>query len=496
MKRSRSPFGPWMGAFLLGLLLLAAVPRSVAAQAEDECFEWLGDVTIESGRELACDLFVMGGSLYLEQGATVGGSVNVPLGSARLSGVVMGDVAVGRDLEIGGQVMGDAAALGGDATVSGSVLGDLAALRGQVTVAGRVDGSIAAGGDVTVSGIVGGGVTTDGDLVLERGANVQGDVRATGEIDRSEGAVVHGVADASGTSGRRWLDALKWILAMVGFAVVFGALAVQVIPEALDNVRDAASGSGAMTLFLGLLSLVLLPFLALLVLPVFLYLGALAVGVVGVGELIGRRLWPAAGRSGRAGLGAGFLAVLIGSLLMIAFSSLVGFCGALLPLALLLAWPLGAGLLTLLGRRRWGAAQPEASGPSEGGAREAPVPSGAWPGEARPAIEELPATPIPASPPPARQPAEPSHTPDGEPSQPMASAPAQPDPIAVLRQVAGITPIYAGLLAEAGIADLPALAQASPARIVELVAAQGVLPIDLELAERWVMGARAMVAGG
>lgn len=78
----------------------------------------------------------------------------------------------------------------------------------------------------------------------------------------------------------------------------------------------------------------------------------------------------------------------------------------------------------------------------------------------------------------------------------MASAPAQPDPIAVLRQVAGITPIYAGLLAEAGIADLPALAQASPARIVELVAAQGVLPIDLELAERWVMGARAMVAGG
>ena len=491
MKRSRHPFGPWLGSLLLGLLVLAAFPGSVAAQAEDECFEWLGDVTIESGRVLACDLFVLGGSLYLEEGATVEGSVNVPLGSARLGGVVQGDVAVGRDLEIGGQVAGSAAALGGDAVVSGSVLGDVAALRGQVTVRGRVDGDIAAGGDVTVSGDVGGGVTTDGDLVLARGSKVGGDVAATGDIDRAEGAVLNGVADAAGASGRRWLDALEWVLAMAFFALLFGALAVQVMPNALDNVRDAAAGASVVTLFLGLLSLVLLPFLALLVLPVFIYLVALAVGVVGVGELVGRRLRPTAGRSGQAGLGSGLLAGLIGCLLLIAFSSLVGFCGAVLPLALLLAWPLGAGILTLFGRRPWGLATPDAAEPLGSNPFESPTLNDSGPAEAGPGLER---------PAPDRSPA-PAWTGEGnEPAgslrQPVDGAPPPPDPIAVLRRVSGMTPIYAGLLNEAGIGDLQALAQASPARVVALVAAQGVMPIDLELAERWVAGARALVAGG
>lgn len=72
------------------------------------------------------------------------------------------------------------------------------------------------------------------------------------------------------------------------------------------------------------------------------------------------------------------------------------------------------------------------------------------------------------------------------------SAPAAGDADEGLRAVPGISPIYALLLREAGIHDVPTLANTPPERVAEIVSVAGVVPVDLETARRWVQTARRL----
>jgi hypothetical protein len=69
-----------------------------------------------------------------------------------------------------------------------------------------------------------------------------------------------------------------------------------------------------------------------------------------------------------------------------------------------------------------------------------------------------------------------------------------PNP-AELTRVAGITPVYALLLRQAGIDDLHALAEADPVRVAQVASAPGVIAVSLATAESWVRSARSLVVG-
>ncbi len=491
-------------ALIPACLLLAFVaglrPHPLSAQSENEneaCFE-LDDYTLAADERLDCNLFVLGGSFYLEEGAEVDGSVNVMSGSARIDGLLTGDAWAVRDMEIGGRVDGSAAALFGTIKVSGEVGGDLAALNGDVEIApeARVGGDVTASGDVDLAGRVEGDVSIDGNLRLEEGASIGGDARVSGEIDDAVEGQIGGRRELR-SMGAAWLTQLISALAMVLFTAIFAALAVGLIPRRIQRLRGASEAAKLPTLFLGILALVLAPIFALLILPVLLYVVAITLGLVGAGESLGARLLPGAGRKQSAALGSSILAAIYG-LAPVALSfdleglpMAVALCGSVSLLVLLSAWLLGCGLITLLGGRPWPRALPDrgqATDPVAAGPPEAP--SG-------PTRNDGPATAAPpdvVDAPPSVEPP-PSGDAGAFPAGPAEDEVRTEAALAELRQVSGITPIYAGLLVESGIRALDDLAAAEPRRLVEIVSSAGVLPVDLALARSWVEAARARQAG-
>jgi hypothetical protein len=251
-----------------------------------------------------------------------------------------------------GTVHGDLVAIGGTITVHGSVSGEIIAAGGTIQLAGDVAGAVrAGGGQVTVSGTTGkdvlaGGGTLDvtgpvgGDLIFASGtATVSGPV--TGSIEGRTGTYARSgsvggtenVTITSGTATRTTpastplLDGLRQYLVVL----LFGALALWLLPRATRAAEQAAVRRAPASLGIGLLVLVgyVVAAIALLlgVILLAILLGILTLGALATFEVL-----------------AGFIALFAGTLL---FVLAIAFFGDLLVgLALgRLIWPgLGEGI--------------------------------------------------------------------------------------------------------------------------------------------------------
>lgn len=540
-------------------LALVLPSRLLAAPAEPECGLHFGELTLSEGQTLHCDLNVVGGSVLVEAGASIDGSLNVMMGSARILGEVSEDVVAARDVAVDGRVGGNVFSIGGDVDVGGQV-------GGKVTTA-RGDARLGSGAQVS------GPVSARGAVALAAGARADGDVLAGEQIDVDPAASIGGRSfehdGASGYSSVRgettpeagWLRAVL-LAAFVILAMLFAALTQLALPVQAGRIADAASRSPGLMLLLGAIALLVTPFSWILVLPLPLSALALALGWVGLGLAWGRSVAPRRGAAAQAAVGALLQAALLMLLMgaMLALPQITMVCGLSFLLLLPIAWAYGAALFTLLGTRADpGRAptlaadpdkaappvvgvQPEGEAPEGrapaddpvpapptslpiGAPAELPVAPGA-PGESAPlplspslpgAIElgAAPAndgSPVPApstgqvlaggSGAAAGAGAAPA-APDGAPPEPALSDPVSEPPLVdealhgpPLRQVIGLSPIYAELLRGAGILGAKDLAALSPEEVARLTQAPGVLAVGADKAAAWIRAARGLLAGG
>ena len=320
------------------------------------------------------------------------------------------------------------------------------------------------------------------------------------------------------------------------------------------QVRIAAGRSPWISTFIGMLTLIIFPFLMWFVVPVFLYAIGACLGGVGLGEIVGARLIRHRSRVVRTAGGTAILALLGAGVLMLGLRGLPQLCAVLIGLTLVGAWGLGASVLTFLGTRPWPRSD-DAGGAGETATTSAPV-APAWPvpgvpGEPGPALAPelespglgatgdvgpsvwpastatLPvvamttdpalleppdadrAEPVPGMPPDTAAASEapgddgsavPPATSDTAPAGPApATGPAGAEGIGAtsdLRRVPGITPIYAQVLFDAGFTTVGDLAHADPDQVAAAVSVPGVLSIDADTAGQWVRNAQALVAPG
>ncbi len=300
------------------------IPHATVVRAEDGGgrLSFGDDVVIEAGETVSGNVVLMGADLTVEPGATVDGDVAVTFGDAAIDGKVTGQVFVAGDL-----ALGPTAEIGGDVVVLG---------QDTIADAALVHGRVSRGGDRL-------GV---------------GEARET--------------PPAAGPSS---LSRLGRVLASTALAMLIAALVVTVAPVAVSRVatamttRSAASfgvGCLAWVLFLPLAVALTITVVGVLALGLFYFL-ALLVGAVAVAEIFGAAVAPGARRASRAALGAAAL----GLALNVGTTEHLGLLCASVAVAVLASvWPLGAGILTLVGTRPW---PPEdAQPPQEGG--EAPSP--------------------------------------------------------------------------------------------------------------------------
>ena len=531
---------PGLKRRLLILPLIVAVlggaPSVLAASTDEPCGVHFGDTVIAEGQSLDCDVVVVGGSALVEAGALVDGSLNAVPGSVRILGEVTGDVSAARDIAISGDVGGNAFAIGGDIEIDGTVGANATAARGNISLSrgAEVEGQVSARGDVTLAegARVGGDVVAGGQVAYDGVADVDGQI--------TEGHAGSGYASMPGEQDPQTgvIQAIM-ALAVIILAVLFATLTAMAAPGRVATLADAASGSPMLMVLLGLIALLATLPALFLVIPLFLAPIALAFGWVGLGQAWGRRVAPRRSAVQQTAVGSLLLAA-IAVLAIVTMFGLPRFavvCGIGLLLLIPIAWAYAAGIATWLGSRPFkrGAAAALPAGtedrspfpaPSEPG-RDAPTPEEAAivdPG--RPADDAVPAVvgeiavptddfpvvelrPIvpgalgsaPAAPDPfAPHPAAPDpFAPTPEAALPVAPAPVEAPHDEVrhgpaLRQVLGLSPIYAELLRSAGVKGARDLAALSPDEAARLTAAPGVLPVPVDKAAAWIRAARALLS--
>lgn len=529
----------------LGLLLSGALSPVLAASDDEPCGLHFGDVVIAAGQDLTCDVVVVGGSALVEAGATLDGSLNAMPGSVRILGTVTGDVSAARDLAVSGEVGGNVFAIGGDIEIDGTVGANATAARGGINLASgaQVEGQISARGDVTLAD----GARAQGDVVAGGQVDVADGAEISGQI--REGHTGSGYASAAGTPDPQAgiIQALL-ALAVVVLAVLFATLTALAAPARVGRIADAAAASPLRLVLLGLIALLATLPAMFLVLPIVLAPLAMAMGWVGLGQAWGRRVLPGRSATTQTACGSLLLAALavLAVVSMFGLSHLAVFCGMGLLLLIPIAWAYAAGIATLLGGRPFvpgsspaapepeqgpaggpppatvpsptaavpaptvpGSAVPSAGGPADGGQTR---PSG--PAPYQPAVEQPPHLPGAAVAPPAMDepssaapaavgggtesiaPATPASPtgPDVEVAPPPAEAYDEERFGPPLKQVLGLSPIYAELLRSAGIKGARDLAALSPDEAARLTAAPGVLPVAVDKAASWIRAARTLLA--
>ena len=302
---------------LTALLALAAVAPGRATAQDSDCFLFGDDIVVEPGEVRDCDVIVVQGEVVVMEGGAVTGSVSV----------------VGGDVEIAGAVDGDVWA-SGDALLQPS-----ADVTGDVVAAGEVE--------------------------LLPGAQVGGRIgRVLGPREAVEDTVGSDVGDTSLSAEETVALGIGSVLLIVILAALFALLATTLAPKAVGNVRGALEVSMARSFFLGMVALVASPFLLLIMVPVFLlipllvlaYLLLLAIGSVGLSELLGCRIVAGARRPVQAALGAALLALVVASGYAVAANMdhgwVLSFFVILLQLVLM-SFAVGSAMLTVFGTRPW-----------------------------------------------------------------------------------------------------------------------------------------------
>ena len=192
-----------MRLLIISLLLIPIVCQGqffsgdevvISEPSDDDLYIGAGEVSVEapvygdvvaSGGTVSIldsvqyDLIAAGGILDIE--GVVGDDARLSGGFVQIDGDIVDDLVVfGGTLELaaGTIVGGDVVVFGGSVNLNGEIRGALRAFGGEIGVYGNVGGDLSAtGGDITIGGDIGGeSVIAAETLVLEDGANFQGDI--------------------------------------------------------------------------------------------------------------------------------------------------------------------------------------------------------------------------------------------------------------------------------------------------------------------------------
>jgi hypothetical protein len=435
----------WVG--LLTLLLLVPATAAFAEQpAQQSAWQFDGgriftdeDVSLEPGETFDGDLGVFNGDLELPASSNVNGDVFVANGDAVVAGRVNGNVAVldgDLDLAQGGWVAGDVFTLGGEQEIAGYVRGNLSAVFGDMALRN----SAVVEGDLLVA---------PGSIEREAGAQVMGDEvhdlnipripaiperpqapevpRLTPPVAPEVPRVVPRVVQSHGEPLGSRVAGFVGRLFTAGFLslvfIALGLLIVFVWPKATHRVSDCIAAMPVQSFGLGLLTfliagglevlavvlmvvlilvatvligtVILIPIGLLLILlstlllvPVPLGLaGAMALGWVGLAELVGYRVLKVLKVRDVQRVGA----TLVGLLITVALAAILWVfqpvCCAWPFVILLTSVGLGAVAHTRFGRQRCRTSTPVAGAPPD----EGPLPAGAMDDEAgRPDVPAQP----------------------------------------------------------------------------------------------------------
>jgi hypothetical protein len=161
-------------------------------------------------------------------------------------------------------VLSGTAVVGEDETI-----GDVVVFHGDAVVDGTVDGGVVVfNGDVTVSGTVAEDVVSFNGLVTIRsGAEVRGDLVARRTPVIEEGATVLGETRATGELFRQPLPFFGWIAGWLAVSVsvlLLGLLILWLAPRGADAVTNVWTTATGPSVGWGLILLVGLPLLAIL----------------------------------------------------------------------------------------------------------------------------------------------------------------------------------------------------------------------------------------
>ncbi len=222
------------------VVLLLATAMALAQESRLDGKVRTGDeVVIPAGETVEGNLYAFAGNVSIA--GTVNGDLVATAGQVTISGTVNGDalVVTGR-ADVTGEIRGDLRVASGQTTVSGTVAGDVLLATGQGTVSGRVGQDLIFGaGQLSVSGSVEGSVLG--------GA---GDYRRAGTVGGTEDVAVGQPAKP------RAQDRVVAGVARFVSILAIAALALWLIPKAVQTATDRATGRPLASLGFGLLGIV------------------------------------------------------------------------------------------------------------------------------------------------------------------------------------------------------------------------------------------------
>lgn len=309
-------------------------------------------------QSFASENFQNGNTVHLPADSTINSDYYSAGGTNILDGTVNGDAyLVGGNVVVNGTILGDLLVAGGNVSLNGKVTGNIRAVGGQIVVTGEVDRNVTtAGGTVTIQkpALIHGSFTdASGNLSIlapiGKGAviaggqaslnsSIGGDVRATvdqldvmqnANIDGkllywspNQGHIVPFTIKDNTTYFKTELNSKKYAgpspkqvgkavmsfgiaMFVINLAIAFaiGVFLLHLVPVFMNNLKKTILEDTLQSLFIGLVTVVLLPFAAAVLfvsivgIPFVLLLGALFVLVllanqITVGYAIGKKLLP------------------------------------------------------------------------------------------------------------------------------------------------------------------------------------------------------------
>jgi cytoskeletal protein CcmA (bactofilin family) len=291
----RQPGAMTMGIRLFGAVALAFVVALATTGSASAAEVKRGDtITVRAGQTIRGDLYAFG------QDITIAGTINGDLiGAGRnvtISGTVNGAVNMAAEkITISGVVTSSARVAGETITISGSIGGDLVVggKTARITSAGKVQGDVLVGsGDLTVAGPVGRDIRgSAGNLVIQ--SRVGRDVRVAADSVRltpqgriggdlryasddpatiASGARISGQTERTSkyrfSGGPDALSAMASHIARLLLMLVTGLLLVLFLPRPAIAAAEAIRVRLPVSALSGLLTLILWPILAVLLLIV------------------------------------------------------------------------------------------------------------------------------------------------------------------------------------------------------------------------------------
>ncbi len=302
-------FLPWIALLLIALLLSTGSGGSVAHAAAPAKTIIANTFTLADGEMLNEDLTILAGTVTLEKGSTMNGNISLAGGTLQVAGLVKGNI-----------------------TATGGTI----ALKSSAHVTG----------DISLTGVA---------FSRADGAQVDG---STQSLERGLPAIP-GIPEVSWSRGLNPFWEAVWFLARIFIFSALAVLAAMFFPRQLERTSRAIVAQPLTGGLLGLLTVVVAPFVVLLLLITIILspvavLGVLALGLIilfgwiALGLETGRRLASAMSQEWAVPLAAGLGTLLLTFVLLsINFIPCIGW---VFPFAAGLVG-LGAALLTVIGTR-------------------------------------------------------------------------------------------------------------------------------------------------